>query len=400
MLLYLLFAVAAYADVCETSTCFVCKAMPGCDWYGFSCLATNNSLVTTLSINATATCSMCQAGSCVDCQNQTGCSWFSSSIPGIPGKCDVNTSSTTTYNVVNTCPTCQNYDSTGCQACVNANCSWFSLPGGLNAKCREASPSFAYSQTPSDSCDAGNRCAGIESCSTCQTTNVTTGANSSACAWYTSKSPTFYDNKCDDNKPGVIDNSLYTQAVAGTCPACAGTSCTTCKAESGCKWVAVSEGLGTAFGECLPTATATPRAKTEIPTCPAECSLHSCISCIANDKCNWFSGSSTIDDSCDLATDGTLQHPFQKTVYPSNSNPTCGTCLADRCYECNNLSGCGWYVQKELGITIRQGCYSNTNFPAGRTLRPNSDSKCDGVPSSSAHVAASIGVMVVLAMFA
>lgn len=354
-----------------------------------------------MNVPATATCGQCQAGSCGDCQQQ-GCSWFASTIPGVSGKCDVNSSTSNVYTLVATCPVCQNYD-TSCTTCVAREaidgCGWYVLPGSINGKCREAAPSFAYSKTPSDSCSSGNLCAGIPSCSTCQTTNASaSAANSSTCSWYKSKQPNFYNSKCDDNKPSAVETGLYDQ-VMGTCPVCGGTTCIDCKAEAGCKWVAVSQGLGTAFGQCLPTATATPTVKKEITTCPAVCNVHSCASCITNSACNWFtSGGMTVDDSCDLASDATFQHPFQQPVPTKVAQ--CPACAADRCYECNNLAGCGWYVKRVGFVDLAQGCYATNAPPSGRTLRSNTDSKCSGVPSSSTHVAASLGLVLILACFA
>jgi len=374
----------------------VCKANSTCDWYGFDCLSKTNTAVTSLGLTATATCSVCQAGSCGDCQAQDGCSWFASVVPGVPGKCDLNSSTATAYTLVSTCPSC--FSSTTCGDCVSrensTGCGWYVLPGNIGGKCREASPSFAYTKVPKDSCATGNPCAGVNTCLGCQ--QVQNSTNASICSWFTSKSPSFYNSKCDDSEAGVVDSNLYTQ-VAGSCPLCAGTSCLDCKAEANCKWVAVQGLTGIGFGECLQTSATTPSTKKDIATCPATCQVYSCKTCAAITACNWFSGSSIIDDSCDLATDATLQHPAQTAI---SSVAQCGACMADRCYECNGLPGCGWYAKKELGITLASGCYSNNGFPSGRVLVSNSDSKCDGVPSSSAHVAVSMGVLLVLSLLA
>jgi len=397
MLLYLLFAVSAFGQECETRTCLVCKTNSSCDWYGFDCLSKTDSEVTALGLPATATCPICQAGNCTDCQAQSGCSWYSNVVPGVPGKCDLANATSSLYNLVTTCPTCQNYDASGCTGCVaqaNASgCGWYVLPGNLAGKCREAPPTFAYTQVNSASCGTGNLCSGVSTCQSCQV--VTNSSNASVCSWYTSKSPSVYNSKCDDFTPGVVDSNLYT-VVAGTCPLCAGTSCLSCKAEANCKWVAVSAGVGTAFGECLTTATPNPTAKTELTTCPVTCQLYSCNQCnaVANAVCNWFTGSSVIDDSCDLASDAKLQHPSQSVM------STCAQCAASRCYECNNLPGCGWYANEVLGQIVLQGCYATTSFPSGRTLIPNSNSKCKGVPSASSHIVVSVGVLFLLALLA
>jgi len=388
MMLYLLFAVAAFAE-CDTGTCFVCKNTTGCDWYGFDCLNKTSSAVTTLSIPATATCGTCQAANCDDCQNQTNCSWFSSDVPGLPGKCAASNSIQSVYTLVATCPVCQTY--TNCSSCntagATAGCGWYELPGRLNGKCRETSPSFAYSKVTD--C-AGNPCSGVATCQKCQDVNKTDGTG---CNWFTSKSPSFYNSKCDDDTPGLVDGGLY-NVVTGVCPECAGTSCLNCKEESNCKWVATSTGLGTAFGQCLKSADSTPTGKSIIATCPATCQLHSCVACKANSQCSWFTGGGAFaDDSCDLASDATLQHPVQHAA------TTCDACMADRCYECNNLAGCGWYARKVGFVTVQEGCFA-TPGPSGRSLVSNTDSKCDGVPSGSSQVAVSMGVLAVLAFLA
>jgi hypothetical protein len=191
-----------------------------------------------------------------------------------------------------------------------------------------------------------------------------------------------------------VDAGLYTM-VSGTCPLCAGTSCLDCKAEANCKWVAVQGLTGIGFGECLKTSDATPTTKKEITTCPATCQVHSCNACTALPTCSWFTGSSIIDDSCDLTSDAKLQHPAQKPA-----QTPCAPCLADRCYECNGLSGCGWYVKKgPFNVILAEGCYQSSQIPSGRVLLPNSDSKCKGQPGSSAHVVASLGLVVLLGLF-
>jgi len=297
------------------------------------------------------------------------------------------------YKVVDTCPTCQTYtDCPTCSAQENSTgCGWYVLPGNLNGKCREAPPSFAYSKVNAGSCSTGNLCGGVNTCQLCQ--GVENATNATVCSWYTSKSPSFYNSKCDDNRPGAIAANLYTQEL-GTCPLCAGTSCLSCKAEANCKWVAATVGFGTAFGQCLQTSVATPAIKQEITTCPATCQVYSCAGCSAISQCSWFTGSKIIDDSCDLATDAKLQHPTQTVASP------CGQCMADRCYECNGLTGCGWYANKVLGVIVEQGCYPTSNFPSGRVVVPNSDSKCKGVPSGSSQTFVSIGVLAVLALLA
>jgi hypothetical protein len=120
--------------------------------------------------------------------------------------------------------------------------------------------------------------------------------------------------------------------------------------------------------------------------------VHSCNQCTALPTCSWFTGSSIIDDSCDLTSDAKLQHPAQ-----SASATPCAPCKADRCYECNGLSGCGWYVKKVGFLIVAEGCYATA--PSGRVLLPNSDSKCKGVPGSSSHVVASLGLVVGLGLF-
>jgi len=393
-LLYLLFAVVALGEECESSTCVVCKTNSSCDWYGFDCLLKTGTAVSSLGLSPTATCSTCQAGSCLDCTGQPGCAWFSSVVPGVPGKCTTNTSSPSGYNVVPVCPTC--YLNTTCDTCVVdenvTGCGWYVLPGGVGGKCREASPSFAYSKVPAGKCATGNPCAGVRTCSKCQ--EVVNATNSSTCSWYTSSSPSFYNSKCDDNKPGIVDAGLYT-VVTGQCPICAGTSCLDCQAEGlqTCRWVAVQGLTGIGFGECLANTVATPSTKRNITTCPATCQVHSCKACTALATCSWFQGGgSFVDDSCDLTSDSKMHLTQTQATIP------CAPCKADRCYECNSESGCGWYANKILGQIVAQGCYPNTQIPSGRVLIANSDSKCKGVPASSAHVVASLGLVFVLSL--
>jgi len=392
MLLYVLFAVA-FGQECQTRTCAVCKTDPACDWYGYDCLFKNSTAVTSLGIPATASCSQCQAGNCSDCFNQLGCGWFSNSVPGVPGMCGLNTSSTPTYtlvgNNVSSCPACTGV--TPCSTCgasLNGTCNWYQLPGGIGGKCSEAAPSFAYTQVPKD-CTV-NPCVGVPSCQACQA--VTNATNASVCAWFSSKEPAFYGSKCDSIVAGVVDSTLYTE-VSGTCPVCAGTSCADCQAEAGCKWVAVSLGLASVFGQCLQTTATTPSTKSIVNVCPVTCQVYSCNQCTAIPACSWFTGGPEGDDDlCDLntATTHLAQHPA----------PTpCPACLADRCYECNGLPGCGWYADEKLDLIIAQGCFA-TPGPSGRTLLSNTNSKCKGVPGTSSQVTISIGVLLVLAFLA
>lgn len=377
---------------CDTGTCFVCKNETGCNWYGFDCFSTTDTKVTSLNIPATATCDVCQAGNCGDCQEQEGCTWFSSVVPGVPGKCDMNTSSPTGYNVVDTCPTCHTFDAQGCDVCNAQNasgCGWYTLPGGVGGKCREAAPSFAYSKVPAGSCSTGNLCSGMNTCSDCKDV-VNPVTNDTACNWYISKSPSFYNSKCDDKTAGIVSNALY-DASPAVCPLCAGNTCVDCKAENGCKWYTL-QGVG-GFGECKVGTASVPTGKSEVSVCPAECDVHSCVACRSNTACSWYTGSSVIDDSCDLASDANF-HPVQTAA------TSCGACAADRCFECNNLAGCGWYAEKVGPITVREGCFATASAPSGRVLVSNSDSKCDGATSGSAGVAISAGLLVALALFA
>lgn len=383
MLLYLLFATAVAAE-CDTGTCKTCKTMTGCDWYGWACYNTSGT-AKTLNIPATATCDVCQAGSCADCTMQDGCSWYKSNF-GLPGKCATNTSAPTGYTMLDMCPPCNNYMT--CDDCSMANetCGWYELAGS-QGRCREAAPSFAWNRVKAGYCN-GDPCANQNSCTDCK--NV----NNSICAWYESDHPAFYSSKCDSAEQGSLDTAFYTKTTA-TCPVCAGTTCTDCKKEANCKWVAVDAGvLGSTFGQCMPADKPDPTGKSVISTCPATCDLHSCTACQANSKCSWFTKNAFVDASCDLTTDA----PIHIGQSPAT---TCLECDADRCYECNKLANCGWYVKKVLGVPVASGCYSKTSATAAeRTLYDNSNPKCEGVPGSSAHVTVSIVVLAVLALVA
>jgi len=388
-MIYLLFIFAFVGadNPCETATCLVCKTRPGCDWYTYDCLSTNSSTVKDLNLSPTTTCSMCQAGSCTDCYNQTGCSWFSSVVPGIPGTCAVNSSTPTGYNLVATCPTCNG--NTACGTCTanqnSTGCGWWTLPGGLSGKCREASPAFDYTQTPAAFCGLGvNPCAGLNTCSQCL--NATSPVNNATniCNWFTSKSTALYNSKCDQNLAGVLNSAFYT-ALTGTCPICAPSTCTDCAADTtnsangGCQWLAVNLGAGYAFGQCV-TKGVTVTGKAVVPTCPNACSIYSCTSCASTTGCAWFTGSKIgIDDTCALAS-STTEHLSQTAVTVVGS---CPNCAADRCFECNNLNGCGWYADTVGSFIYAQGCYA-TPGPSGRTLIQNTNSKCAGASGASA----------------
>lgn len=387
MLLFLLFASAAAQ--CETGTCGVCKNMTGCDWYGFDCYNKTSSAVTTLKLTATATCDVCQAGNCGECTWQDGCSWFASDIPGAPGKCAMTNSSQTLYTELEECPPCNGY--TSCDACskANATCGWYELAGVAGGKCREAAPSFAYSKTKLGYC-SGDPCAGQKTCNKCEA--VTLNNDTNLCAWYTSKQPAFYDSKCGAAQGGALSSAFYNPTPS--CPVCSALTCVDCKADAQCKWVALDAGvLGTSFGQCMKSSETTPTGKSIIATCPATCNVHSCKQCQSNADCSWFTGSSVIDDSCDLTKDASAHFGQTKAT-------TCPACGADRCFECNGLDGCGWYAKKVLGQIVLEGCYSKTSFPSGRELIANTDSKCKGVPSSSASVAVSMVVLAALALVA
>jgi len=139
----------------------------------------------------------------------------------------------------------------------------------------------------------------------------------------------------------------------------------------------------------------TPRGKSVIATCPAVCDKYSCGSCTSNPACAWFADSSLKeDDECDLRED---KHFTQTAVTEPAS---CKACAATRCYECNNMDACGWYVKKFLGKAVLQGCFAKSDTAAheGRELRAITDKNCEGVPNSSGRLAASMGVLM-LAFF-
>jgi len=251
---------------------------------------------------------------------------------------------------------------------------------------QEASPAFQFIKVPHDQCATGNPCVGINSCDKCQTAMNAT--NATICSWYVSTTPSVYNSKCDVNKPGLVDTALYTQTL-GSCPSCTGTTCLDCNTDSSCRWVAVQLLTTLAFGECL--SNSTPSLKTNITTCPTTCQLHSCAACTVVPACSWFTGSTLFNEICDLTSDGKLQHPAQHPL-----TPPCGACKADRCFECNSEAGCGWYAHTAGPLVLEQGCYPTNNFPLGRVLLGNSDSKCKGVPSRSSHLAASFGFLAFL----
>lgn len=384
-----LFVVAAWAS-CDTNTCLLCKQDPLCNWYGsgsFSDCRLNSSVPASLNLPIINPCPMCQAGNCMECKNQSGCDWYVASLGALGGQCGAagatpNSSlPSVTYSAATTCPACIQY--TTCDTC-NAhqdaldNCGWYELPGGANGKCREASPGFAYTKVADGFC-GGNICAVSNTCKGCIA--VTNSSNATVCAWYNSKSPSLYNSKCDVDKVGVVTSSFYDKA--NTCPPCAGTTCVSCKAESGCDWLAVEVLGASSFGQCVTTGTKV-NGKTIIGTCPATCKVYSCSACIGISECRWYTGSNVQDDSCDRATDSS-QYPFSKAIAQGG---TCPACKATRCFECNSESGCGWFRNTVPGLgTVIPGTgdCAPTAAPGQNTkLLPSTDSKCDGAPSGAA----------------
>jgi len=386
----LVFLVVGAWAVCDTSTCLTCQKDPSCGWYtatGFADCRKNDTALASLGLTYTpmGMCPACQAGSCSDCQNQTACAWYThpvlsatcasnSSVPPSPGGVG-------SYSLLAQCPPCK--DTTDCATCnaLPNNCSWYALPGSSGGKCSEASPGFAYSKVTTSFCNGGNPCAGIDTCTKCQAVNgtVSGGGMGNPCVWLAPKSgfTSFYNSKCDYNA-GTFDNTFYTQTGMAQCPVCTGTNCVTCKAESGCKWSAVSVGGLLSFGQCLQTTTATPGGKTDIAVCPAACKLYSCAQCVANTDCRWFTGSGAgLDDTCDRASD-TNQHPFTTVV---SDQTKCPQCKSSRCFECNNEpNGCGWYVNTAFGADLpgTGDCAKTHGASSTERLVPNTDKKCDG----------------------
>jgi hypothetical protein len=347
-----------------------------------------------LSYTAMGSCPPCQAGSCTDCTNQTGCSWYTHSGP-LSATCSSNTTVPPTpsgipgtYSKLGTCPACK--DTNDCATCnmvaigtTGTNCSWYVLPGSTGGKCAEASPGFAYSKVSTSFCGGGNPCGGVDTCVKCQAVNATLANNSmgNPCVWLQPKPSftAFYNSKCDYDI-GSFDTTFYTSTV-GTCPICTGTSCVTCKAESGCKWSAVDVGGLLSFGQCLKSTDTTPTGKSDIGTCPAACQLYSCAQCTANTDCRWFTGSQAgLDDTCDRGSD-INQHPFTTVI--GGGVGTCPPCKSSRCFECNNEpSGCGWYVNTFPGvggdIPGSGDCAMKHTASSTERLVPNTDKKCDG----------------------
>jgi hypothetical protein len=342
-------------------------------------------------MTAMGQCPVCQAGNCVDCRSQTNCSWYTSSLSAESGKCAATgdtPSGLGTYAVLaGSCPICNTYlDCPTCNAAQNTTgCSWWTLPGNVNGKCREASPSFAYTKVAVGFCN-GNSCGNVQVCSDCQ--NVIAEDNvTKPCAWFSSKLASVYNSKCDVSTAGVVDTTFYNVVAAGSCPVCGGSSCVSCKAEANCKWVAVDLGVSYSFGQCLSNSVANPAGKTVVATCPAACQVHSCKDCVSNTACRWFSGSSVSRDVCDLSSDS-FQHPFHTVTVSAAGN--CPACVSDRCFECGSEAGCGWY-KKTFGLTkcdFLNG--SNTG-----TLVQTTDANCEGNPNSVSALVPSLASLVV-----
>lgn len=398
---FLLALATAYAGVCDTSSCFVCMNTTGCTWYngpaGFTdCReTTNSSLAATLQLTAATECPQCQAGSCTDCltlnvmnatNNRT---WYVNSVFG--GTCG-NVSGAPpptpvgTYTAFDgTCPACK--DSISCATCnTDPVCAWFELPGGADSKCREASPGFAYTKVTGGYCTNPNPCAGVGTCNDCfDVTVLENNTNTTPCSWYTPKGSmgVLYNPKCDLGEPGTVEGAFYDAPL--TCPLCSATSCTSCKAEANCKWVAVVVATGSAFGQCLQSSTTNPTGKNTVDTCPDECEIFSCSGCKANPKCTWYSDSPAVDDTCDRSSDAS-SHPL--TTLITGSSGTCPLCAASRCFECNSEAGCGWYVNTLFSVDVPNSgdCSPTSASPSGRKVE-NSDDKCDGARSGAANLA-------------
>jgi len=400
----LLFLVASAWATCDTSTCNVCRNLTGCAWFTsstFSDCRTNTSDVTALGLVAAASCPVCQAGTCPLCQAQAGCAWYENS--GVfGGQCSLNTSTPsgqagTTYSIQNSCPACSNYTG-NCSSCtLDPKCGWYDL-AGVGGKCAEASPGFAYSRVTNTFC-SGNVCSSSETCTACQAINGTTPY---PCAWYTPVSAfsALYSPKCDINATGVVTSTFYNPTPSGQCPLCAGSTCSSCKNETNCKWVAVSIAGSTSFGQCLQASTANPGGKTTIAVCPSTCSLYSCTQCIANTLCRWYSDSSFgLDDTCDRASDASY-HP--STTIISSTSGTCPSCTSSRCYECNQEThNCQWYINHVL-VDIGSGscAVKSATTPTGKRAVSNTDSKCKGSPSNdAAGLAPGLLLSVIAALF-
>jgi len=322
-------------------------------------------------------CTQCQAGTCLDCLNQAGCAWYVNSIGALGGTCSVNGTTPTgvgTYTLAGACPACTGFaNCTLCTAAENQTCGWYALPG-LTGKCAEASPGFLYSKVSAPFCN-GNVCAGIQNCTSCNN-------QSGSCQWYapaTSALAALYNPKCDINSTGIVRNTLYSSTT--TCPPCADPSCLTCKADTGCDWLAVNV-LGTSsFGQCVTTGTPV-TGKTSTATCPATCQLYSCAACIQQTVCRWYTASSVQKDACDRSVDSSL-YPFSTALTVGG---TCPACKDSRCFECNNENGCGWYQTYLAGLPIpgTGACSPTASAPSNGRLIPNTDSKCAGSPSSAA----------------
>jgi hypothetical protein len=401
--------VSAWA-ACDTSTCAVCKTLPACAWYssaGFSDCRSNTSDVQKLGLTPVATCPVCQAGSCAECQAQSGCSWYQNSVGALGGTCGTNTTIPTappgtSYTLLATCPVCPQLST--CTACTNnTNCGWYVLAGAAG-KCAEASPGFAYSRVTSTFC-GGNVCAAQETCNKCQGVNATSGGDGGKpCAWFTPKSgfSAFYNSKCDINETGVVQGAFYDTTAVGVCPVCAGSTCTSCVADTTCKWVAVQTLGLTSFGQCLLKTAANPTGKDTISTCPKTCEVFSCAACVLKSECRWFSGSSVgLGDTCDRAADS-IQHPTHGNVVSASAN--CPACKSSRCFECNSEgSTCTWNVPVFPGTSTDvpgfDGSCSPTVSPPATTRKvPTTDKKCKGNPNAAAGLAPGV-LGLVLAVF-
>lgn len=408
-----LLAVGAWA-ACDTSTCFVCKQMPGCQWYtgpgGVSDCRVNDTHLADLGFTAAPTCPACQAGSCTDCQNQTTCAWYIHPSILMRSVCGNDTTTpptpngiTGTYNKTapGMCPPCKDLPG-GCTGCnANPNCTWYKLPGAAasDGKCAEiaASPGFAYTRVTTSFCNGGNPCSGQQTCADCKDANGTLPDNSmgNPCQWLVPKAgmAALYNPKCDYNY-GTFDSGFYDPA--DTCPPCTGTTCGACKADTTCKWVAVVVAGVNSFGQCIQTSAAVPTGKSVVDVCPDTCKIYSCSQCVANSDCRWYTKSPIRDDSCDRASD-VNQHLDAESV---STVDKCPACKASRCFECNNEAGCGWYINTAFGQdTFGTECAPTAASHTNERLVPNTDKKCDGASDGFAVKPSLLALFVALTVF-
>ena len=346
----------ALAGTCDFTTCSDCMANALCGWYKTSVdgnevdgdlfagckvladVAANDLLSATVTLQTV--CPDCQAGACDKCIVQStaagACQWLKGPI-GIGSYCETfDGVIPLAFEVTTTCPNCPS-DAT-CSNCeTTSGCRWYADIFGAGT-CADAEP-FGKALVVSAAC-AGNPCTSGTDCSSCVA--IADSAGDNPCTWLEPKDfyAPFKQSKCDLLDPGDIDDLLY-DSITGTCPVCSGNTCSSCQAETGCRYTAAVVLGAYGFGACITDAAAIPGGKEVIDVCRDSCDFTSCSACDADPDCSWYDAAGIYNAGCDVTNNPkVLDHIGQDPV------TTCPPCAFSDCVACrgDTTDDCGWYV--------------------------------------------------------